>query len=185
MHYADSECCPSTFEAYRARVIQNTDLPIDAAKRILREHDVAGRSKMRSWEIRSKAEEIDPSASLEARSDGARLYRWLVAHGLELTYGELAEIEAEAGVEIVDDETSRGTYGSYDDVERVYAIGVAHRTQMISTAIRLPYETERDTIAADEIIRALDDVFGISCATTFSGKYGGRFIAADVLVPLK
>lgn len=40
MHYSDSEFCPVSFEAYRKRVIGETSLSLDAAKRILREHGV-------------------------------------------------------------------------------------------------------------------------------------------------
>ena len=40
MHYSDSEFCPASFEAYRKRVIGETSLSLDAAKRILREHGV-------------------------------------------------------------------------------------------------------------------------------------------------
>lgn len=185
MHYSDSEYCPGTFEAYRELVIADTDLPLEAAKRILREHGVKGRSKMKAYEARATVEEVDPDACRAARAEEARLYRWLVAHGLELTYGELADIEAEAGVEIVTGEANRGTYASYEDVEKVYAAAEAHRGHVISTGIRLPYETDRDIAAADEIIKALGDVFDISNTTTYSGKYGGRFLSADVLVPIR
>ncbi len=185
MHYSDSEYCPGTFEAYRGRVIADTDLPLDAAKRILREHGVAGRSKMKAYEARAAAEEVDPDACRAARAEEAKLYRWLVAHGLELTYGELAEIEDEAGVEIITGEANRGTYGRYEDVEKVYATAEAHRAQVISTGIRLPYETERDVVAANEIIKALADLFDISNTTAYSGKYGGRSLSADVLVPIR
>ena len=183
MHYSDSEYCPGTCEAYRERVIADTDLPLDAAKRILRDHGVKGRSKMKAYEARTTAEEVDPEACRAARAEEARLYRWLVAHGLELSYGELAEIEAEAGVEIITGEANRGTYAGYADVEKVYAAAEAHRARVISTSIRLPFDTGRDKAAADEIIKALRDVFDISNTATYSGKYGGRFISADVLVP--
>ena len=185
MHYSDSEQCPRTFEAYRERVITDTDLPLDAAKRILREHGVAGRSKMKAYEARTAAEEIDPDACRAARAEEAKLYRWLVAHGLELTYGELTDIEAEAGVEIITGEANRGTYASYDDVEKVYTVAEAYRGQVISTSISLPLDTERDEVAADEIIKALGDVFDISNTTTYSGRHGGRFLSADVLVPIR
>lgn len=184
MHYADSEQCPRTFEDYCARVLQDGELPLDAAKRILREHNIVGRSKMRAWEIRRGAEELDPVASLQARSDGAKLYRWIVAHGLELSYAELAELESMVGVKVVSDGTSRGTYSSYEDVKKVYAIGAAHTEQTVSTSIRLPYDTERDKIAADEIIKTLDDVFVIDSICKYQGRYGGRLISADVLMPL-
>lgn len=185
MHYSDSEYCPGTFEAYREHVIADTALSIDGAKRILRDHDVKGRSKMKAYEARAAAEEVDPEACHAARASDARLYRWLVAHGLELTYGELAEVESEAGVKIIAGEANRGTYGSFEDVERVYAAAEAHRAQVISTGIRLPYETERDVAAADEIIKALGDLFDMSNITAYSGKYGGRFLSVDVLVPIR
>ncbi|MFR3275902.1 MAG: hypothetical protein ACLTOP_09340 [Collinsella phocaeensis] len=185
VHYSDSEFCPANFEAYRKRVIGETELSLDAAKRILRNHGVKGRSKMDAYEARATAEEVDPKACRASRAEAARLYRWLVAHGLELTYGELAKIEAEAGVEVVPGEANRGTYASYEDVEKVYTAGEAHRGQVISTSIRLPLDTERDEVAADKIIKALGDVFDIPNTTTYSGKYGGRFLSADVLVPIR
>lgn len=185
MHYSDSNCCPASFKAYCERVIGDTALSLDAAKRILREHEVAGRSKMKAYEARTAAEEIDPDACRAARAEEAKLYRWLVAHGLELTYGELVEIEDEAGVEIITGEANRGTYNSYEDVEKVYVAAEAHRAQVISTGIRLPYETERDVAAADGIIKALRDVFDISNTATYSGKYGGRYLSVDVLVSIR
>ena len=185
MHYSDSEYCPATFETYRERVVRDADLSLVAAKRILREHGVKGRSKLRAYEARVLAEEIDADACRVARASDARLYRWLVAHGLELSYGELAEIEAGAGVEVVADETNRGTYACYADVERVYAAAKKHKQHVVSTGIRLPYETESDIAAADEIIRVLRDAFAMSDAHSFLGKYGDRFISADVLVPIR
>ena len=86
-------------------------------------------------------------------------------------------------MEIITGEANRGTYAGYADVEKVYAAAEAHRARVISTSIRLPFDTGRDKAAADEIIKALRDVFDISNTATYSGKYGGRFISADVLVP--
>lgn len=128
MKYADSDKMPKTFEAYRDRALAESRVTADQAQAILRAHGVAGRSKLSAGAARDKAREIDADAYDALILENARLYRWVVAHGLEVSYEELEEIECDAGVSIVTgDGTKCGSYTTLEDVERVFAAAPRHR----------------------------------------------------------
>lgn len=104
-----------------------TYLTGDEARKILAAHKVAGRSKLDADAARRMAHEQWPDDVRAAREAKAVRYRWLVAHGIGVSYTELAEIERRAGVEPLPSPGSRGAYASAEDVAKVYAVGAACR----------------------------------------------------------
>lgn len=120
MHYKDSEDCPRTYEEYERKAVTGSFVPLYEFKDVLRKNKVKGRSKLDSSEVETKAREVDPQACSELDFKYSKLYRWVVAHGLELSYAELHAVEVVAGVEPTMFKYKAGAYRNLEDVKRVY-----------------------------------------------------------------
>lgn len=107
MWYADSYHCPKTFDEYIERVTSAACLPAGKAREILREHAVSGRSKLDSYEAVDFVMKHFPERYEQEVEKVVKYPRWLLAHGLELGYDELCEIESADGVEII---TNKGAW---------------------------------------------------------------------------
>lgn len=120
MLYEDARTAPKTAEEHEKDAYGSTYLTGDEARKILAAHKVAGRSKLDADAARRMAHEQWPDDVRAAREAKVVRYRWLVAHGLGVSYTELAEIERRAGVEPLPSPGSRGAYASAEDVAKVY-----------------------------------------------------------------
>lgn len=162
MKYADSDKMPKTFEAYRARALAESRVTADQAQAILRARGVTGRSKLSADAARKKAREVDGDAYDALILENAHLYRWIVAHGLEVSYEELEEIERDAGVSIVtDDGTTHGSYATLADAERVFAAAPRHRDAWTSIRLRLSYTRPSERAAADCVLAHMRSAFEV------------------------
>ena len=99
MLYEDARTAPKTADEHERDAYGSTYLTGDEARRILAAHKVPGRSKRGADEARRMAHEQWPDDVRAAREAKMVRYRWPVAHGLGVSYTELAEIERRAGVE--------------------------------------------------------------------------------------
>lgn len=99
MLYEDARTAPKTAEEHERDAYGSTYLTGDEARKILAAHKVPGRSKLGADEARRMAHEQWPDDVRAAREAKVVRYRWPVAHGLGVSYTELAEIERRAGVE--------------------------------------------------------------------------------------
>ena len=98
MLYEGARTAPKTAEEHERDAYGSTYLTGDEARRILAAHKVPGRSKMGADEARRMAHEQWPDDVRAAREAKMVRYRWPVAHGLGVSYTELAEIERRTGV---------------------------------------------------------------------------------------
>lgn len=183
MKYADSDKMPKTFEAYRDRALAESRVTADQAQAILRARGVTGRSKLSADAARKKAREVDGDAYDALVLENARLYRWVVAHGLEVSYEELEEIERDAGVSIVTgDGTERGSYATLEDAERVFAAASRHKDAWTSIRLRLSYARPSERAAADRVLAHMKSAFEVVGERVYDDG-GGRSIYATVLLP--
>lgn len=154
MLYNDARFAPKTAEEHEKDAYGATHLTGDEARKILAEHNVPGRSKLDAQAARSLACEQWPGDVRAVREAKTVRYRWLVAHGLGVSYTELAEIERRAGVEPLPSPGSRGSYASAGDVAKVYAAGAAYRAASHSVRIRVSFDDMADAEGGKRGLRA-------------------------------
>lgn len=183
MLYDDARFAPKTAEEHERDAYGATHLTGDEARKILAAHDVPGRSKLDAQAARSMACEQWPDDVRAVRESKAVRYRWLVAHGLGVSYTELAEIERRAGVEPLPSPGSRGSYASADDVAKVYAAGAAYRTAAHSVRIRISVDDLEDARAAHEVYERLQETYECTPASIYERRRGGRAFYFEAIVP--
>lgn len=173
--YADSYHCPKTFDEYRERVTSAACLPSGKAREILREHAVPGRSKLDSYEVVDFVREHFPERYGQEVEKVVKYPRWLLAHGLELGYDELSEIESAEGVEIITNGDT-GRYATAGDAERVWDAAVRYKASTHVIRLRLSYDTDEDRDAAEAVMSALSDSFALSEPRAYTGRGGCRML---------
>lgn len=183
MLYDDARFAPKTAEEHERDAYGATYLTGDEARKILAAHDVPGRSKLDADEARRMAREQWPDDVRRVREAKAVRYRWLVAHGLGVSYTELAEIERRAGVDPLPSPGSRGAYASAKDVAKVYAAGAAYRAASHSVRIRISFDDMQDARAAHEVYERLQETFECTPASIYDRRRGGRAFYFEAIVP--
>ena len=183
MVYDDDKYAPKTAEEYERQAAARVVMTGAEAKDILKAHGVKGRSKL-------KAEEAIEIAKCEFPSDVKPLlagktmrFRWPVAHGLRVSYAELAEIEKAAGVEPVDNGSARGGYANAEDVGKVYATAKSVMAKQKAVEIRMVYTTREERIAADAVLDAIRERYRVEGLDTWKGETM-TYLNATVFVPL-
>ena len=174
MLYDDARSAPKTAEDHEKDAYGSTCLTAAEARMILSAHKVPGRSKLDADAAR------DMACVREAK---VVRYRWSVAHGLGVSYTELAEIERRAGVEPLPSPGSRGSYASAEDVAKVYAAGAAYRAESHAVRIRISFDDIDDVRAANEVYERLQDTFECTPASVYDRRRGGRALYFEAIVP--
>lgn len=100
MYYEDTERMPAYFADYEERALKRVEFAGQMARELLREAGIEGLSKMKAGELRALAREKVPDQVDTTLRSRARLFRWSVAHGFAISYGELESLEAAAGIEV-------------------------------------------------------------------------------------
>ena len=183
MLYDDARFAPKTAEEHERDAYSATRLTGDEAKKILAAHDVPGRSRLDAQAARSMACEQWPDDVRAVREAKAVRYRWLVAHGLGVSYTELAEIERRAGVEPLPSPGSRGSYASAEDVAKVYAAAAAFSAESHAVRIRVSVDDIADARAANEVYERLQDTYECTPASIHDRRRGGRAFYFEAIVP--
>lgn len=181
--YDDARTAPKTAEEHERDAYGSTYLTGDEARKILAAHKVAGRSKLDADAARRMAHEQWPDDVRAAREAKVVRYRWLVAHGLGVSYTELAEIERRAGVEPLPSPGSRGAYASAEDVAKVYAAGAAYREEAHAVRIRVSFDDAADAEAANEVYERLRETYECTPASVYERRHGGRAFYFEAVVP--
>lgn len=153
------------------------------ARKILSSHKVPGRSKLDTDAARRMACEQWPDDVRAVREAKVVRYRWSVAHGLGVSYTELAEIERRAGVEPLPSPGSRGSYASAEDVAKVYAAGAAYRAESHAVRIRISFDDMADSRAANEVYERLQETYECTPASVYDRRRGGRALYFEAIVP--
>lgn len=183
MLYNDARFTPKTAEEHERDAYGATYLTGDEARKILAEHKVPGRSKLGADEARRMACEQWPDDVRAVRESKAVRYRWLVVHGLGVSYTELAEIERRVGVEPLPSPGSRGSYASAEDVAKVYAAGAAYRAESHAVRIRISFDDMADARAANEVYERLQETYECTPASVYDRRRGGRALYFEAIVP--
>ena len=183
MLYDDARFAPRTAEEHERDAYGATCLTGDEARKILAAHDVPGRSKLDAQAARSMACEQWPDDVRAVREAKAVRYRWLVAHGLGVSYTELAEIERRAGVEPLPSPGSRGSYVSAEDVAKVYAAAAAFSAESHSVRIRVSVDDTADARAANEVYERFRETYECTPASIHDLRRGGRAFYFEAIVP--
>lgn len=183
MLYEDARTAPKTAEEHERDAYGSTYLTGDEARRILAAHKVPGRSKMGADEARRMAHEQWPDDVRAAREAKMVRYRWPVAHGLGVSYTELAEIERRAGVEPLPSPGVRGAYASSEDVAKVYVAGAAYREGAHAVRISVSFDDAADAEAANEVYERLQDAYECTPASVYERRHGGRAFYFEAVVP--
>lgn len=183
MLYEDARTAPKTAEEHERDAYGSTYLTGDEARRILAAHKVPGRSKIGADEARRMAHEQWPDDVRAAREAKMVRYRWPVAHGLGVSYTELAEIERRAGVEPLPSPGVRGAYASAEDVAKVYAAGAAYREAAHAVRIRVSFDDAADAEAANEVYERLQEAYECTPASVYERRHGGRAFYFEAVVP--
>lgn len=183
MRYDDVRFAPKTAEEHERDAYGSTFLTGEEARRILAAHKVPGRSKLDADAARDMASEQWPDEVRAVREAKVVRYRWSVAHGLGVSYTELAEIERRAGVEPLPSPGSRGSYASAEDVAKVYAAGAAYRAESHAVRIRISFDDMADARAANEVYERLREMFECTPASIYDRRRGGRALYFEAIVP--
>lgn len=183
MLYDDTRNAPKTAEDHEKDAYGSTCLTGEEARKILAAHKVPGRSKLDADAARDMACEQWPDDVRAVREAKVVRYRWSVAHGLGVSYTELAEIERRAGVEPLPSPGSRGSYASAEDVAKVYAAGAAYRAESHAVRIRISFDDIDDARAANEVYKRLQDMFECTPANIYDRRRGGRALYFEAIVP--
>lgn len=183
MLYNDARFAPKTAEEHEKDAYGATYLTGDEARKILAAHAVPGRSKLDAQAARSMACEQWPDDVRAVREAKAVRYRWLVAHGLGVSYTELAEIERRAGVEALPEPGSRGSYASAEDVAKVYAVAAAYCVESHVVRIRVSVDDMADARAANEVYERLQETYECTPASIHDLRRGGRAFYFEAIVP--
>lgn len=183
MLHDDARSAPKTAEDHEKDAYGSTRLTAAEARMILSAHKVPGRSKLDADAARDVASEQWPDEVRALREAKVVRYRWSVAHGLGVSYTELAEIERRAGVEPLPSPGSRGSYASAEDVAKVYAAGAAYRAESQAVRIRISFDDMADARAANEVYERLQDTFECTPACIYDRRRGGRAFYFEAIVP--
>lgn len=183
MWYADSYHCPKTFDEYIERVTSAACLPAGKAREILREHAVSGRSKLDSYEAVDFVMKHFPERYEQEVEKVVKYPRWLLAHGLELGYDELCEIESADGVEIITNKGGMGRYATAGDAERVWDAAVRYKAEVHVVRLMLSYDTGEDRDAAEAVMSVLSGSFALSEPRAYTGRGGCRMLYFTASVP--
>ena len=175
--YDDARNAPKTAEDHEKDAYGSTCLTAAEARRILSAHKVSGRSKLDADAARDMASEQWPDEVRAVREAKVVRYRWSVAHGLGVSYTELAEIEP------LPSPGSRGSYASAEDVAKVYAAGVAYRAESHAVRIRISFDDMADARAANEVYEHFQDTFECTPANIYDRRRGGRAFYFEAIVP--
>ena len=175
MRYDDVRFVPKTAEEHERDAYGSTFLTGEEARKILAAHKVPGRSKLDADAARDEVRAVREAKTVR--------YRWLVAHGLGVSYTELAEIERRAGVDPLPSPGSRGAYASAEDVAKVYAAGAAYRAASHSVRIRISFDDMQDARAANEVYERLREMFECTPASIYDRRRGGRALYFEAIVP--
>ena len=183
MRYDDVRFVSKTAEEHERDAYGSTFLTGEEARKILAAHKVPGRSKLDADAARDMASEQWPDEVRAVREAKVVRYRWSVAHGLGVSYTELAEIERRAGVEPLPSPGSRGAYASAEDVAKVYAAGAAYRAESHAVRIRISFDDMADARAANEVYERLREMFECTPASIYDRRRGGRALYFEAIVP--
>lgn len=183
MMYDDARNVSRTAEDHERDAYRSTGLTAAEARRILSAHKVPGRSKLDAEAARDMASEQWPDEVRAVREAKVVRYRWSVAHGLGVSYTELAEIERRAGVEPLPSPGSRGSYASAEDVAKVYAAGAAYRAESHAVRIRISFDDIDDARAANEVYERLQETFECTPASIYDRRRGARALYFEAIVP--
>lgn len=172
MRYRDSEKCPHTYEEYERKAVTDSSVPLYEFRDVLRKNKVKGRSKLDSSEVEAKAREVDPQACSELDFKYSKLYRWLVAHGLGLSYDELNAVESVAGVEPSMFKYRQGAYRNLEDVKRVYEAsqGLKKTWNMVNVHLTCTGPQPDAQAAMDRVIEALRKDLNVSSGYAYSNN---------------
>lgn len=172
MHYKDSENCPRAYEDYEREAVTGSYVPLYEFKDVLRKNRVKGRSKLDSSEVEAKAREVDPEACSELDFKYSKLYRWPVAHGLELSYAELKAVEVVAGVKPTMFKYRRGAYRNLEDIKRVYeaAAELKKTWNLVCVSLTCNGPDDDAEAAIDRVIEAIKKDLRVSSDWSFYNK---------------
>lgn len=151
--YDDARNAPKTAEDHEKNAYGSTCLTAAEARRILSAHKVPGRSKLDADAARDMASEQWPDEVRVVREAKVVRYRWSVAHGLGVSYTELAEIERRAGVE-------------------------PHAVR-----IRISFDDIDDARAANEVYERIQETHECTLASVYDRRRGGRALYFEAIVP--
>lgn len=182
MIYMNSDKAPKTAEEYERQALARTKLTAGEARRILSAHQVRGRSKMSAEAAVDMALEQWPEEAQAAREAKVVRYRWPVAHGLQVTYDELAETGRRSGVTPLPEPGNRGSYATAEDVAKVYSEGSARRAVVRSVRVRVSCDSPADDVAARAIKELLAGTYECTVGDFYSSRCG-RGYYFDVAVP--
>lgn len=183
MLYDDARFAPKTAEEHERDAYAATCLTGEEARKILADHKVPGRSKLDAEAARRIACEQWPDEVRSVREAKVVRYRWSVAHGIGVSYTELAEIERRAGVEPLPSPGSRGSYASAEDVAKVYAAGAAYRAESHAVRIRISFDDIDDARAANEVYERIQETYECTPASVYDRRRGGRALYFEAIVP--
>lgn len=187
MIYRDDDlygrCAPATAEEFEKDALNSVSFTSADAKRILSAHKVAGRSKLSADEARAMAEARWPEDVKAALEGKVVRYRWPAAHGLRLSYAELAEVERRAGVEPLPGPGKRGAYACAEDVAKVYAAAAAYKAASHSVKVRVSFDEEDDAAAANEVFEHLQGGYECTAPSVYERRGGGAALYFEVAVP--
>lgn len=178
--------CPETAEEYERRVHKEAEWRVTGAdaKAVLRSAGEHGYSGLSADEARLAARTKHPEAWASMVESHVRRYRWMVAHGLHVSYGRLEAAERDAGVEPDrDDGTRNGSYASADDVRAVYAAIAGSRDKLGSVSVRICFD-EKDRPLEETVLETLGASFEITTPYEYPTSAGGTAAYFDVLVPI-
>lgn len=175
--YDDARNAPKTAEDHEKNAYGSTCLTAAEARRILSAHKVPGRSKLDADAARDMASEQWPDEVRVVREAKVVRYRWSVAHGLGISYTELAEIEP------LPSPGSRGSYASAEDVAKVYAAGAARRAESHAVRIRISFDDIDDARAANEVYERIQETYECTPASVYDRRRGGRTLYFEAIVP--
>lgn len=183
MIYKDDAWSPRTADDARCKA--RRPLTVGDARKILKEHEVKGRSKLSGDEALELVRRDFPADVERAVDTKTVLWRWPVAHGLRVTYAELWSIEKAAGVlPVLDDGTHHGHYSSFEDMAKVYEAAPMVVAERHAVRIRISYDDDHDAAAADEVMKVLDAAFELSTPEEYEGRDGRINLYFEAVVPI-
>lgn len=187
MIYRDEDrygrCAPTTAEEFERDALGQVSLTSADARGILSAHKVPGRSKLSAEQAREMVMERWPDEAKTFLEQKVVRYRWPAAHGLRLSYAELAEVERRAGVVPLPEPGRRGAYACAEDVAKVYAAAAAYKAGSHSVKIRVSFDDEDDAAAASEVFKLLQEGYECTAPSAYERREGGAALYFEVIVP--
>lgn len=172
MLYKDDKDMPRTFGEYEKRCRADVRMTGDDARAVLAKAGVRGRSKMSAAQALEIAEAEHAELWRAARDAKTVWWRWIAAHGLRLSYGELERVERACGVVPDMAQGARGAYESAEDARKVYDGAARAKAEAHTVKVRVSYADAADREAARQVVDALDAAFECSTPAVYDDREG-------------